>query len=71
MQEVDGDFRVVGKIVNAIADDSILDEKGNVDLSKLRPIAYDSSAKVYRVLGEKVGNAFKDGLKIKRKSSNS
>ena len=71
MQEVDGDFRVVGKIVNAIAEDSILDEKGNVDLGKLRPIAYDSSAKVYRVLGEKVGNAFKDGLKIKRKSSNS
>jgi len=56
--------RLVGKIENVCADESILTD-GKIDPKKLRPITYDPSAHGYYVLGEKVGCAFKDGLKIK------
>lgn len=49
--------RVVGEIVNMSADESILDEEGNIDLGKLQPVIFDSSNNTYRVVGEKVGNA--------------
>ena len=55
----------IGEIVNASADESILDESGKIDVKKLRPITYDSSNHKYIVLGEVVGNAFSDGKKIK------
>jgi flavin reductase (DIM6/NTAB) family NADH-FMN oxidoreductase RutF len=55
---------VIGEIVASQADESILTD-GKVDLSKLRPIIFDPSFNVYRVVGEAVGNAFKDGLKLK------
>ncbi len=57
--------RLVGEIVNVSADESVLTEKGKIDVSKLRPITYDSSNHKYIVLGEVVGNAFSDGKKIK------
>ena len=57
--------RLVGKIVNVSADESVLNEKGKVDPMKLRPITFDPMNNAYLVLGEKVGNAFKDGLQLK------
>lgn len=56
--------RMVGEIVNICADDSILTD-GKIDPMKLRPITYDGMNHAYYVLGEKVGNAFKDGAKLK------
>lgn len=56
--------RVVGEIVNMQADESILDENGNIDLDKLQPIMFDSSRNYYRVVGEKVGGAWSEGKKI-------
>lgn len=55
--------RLVGEIVNVCADERILTD-GKVDLSKFRPITYDPMNHVYLSLGEKVGNAFSDGLKL-------
>lgn len=55
---------VIGEIVASQADESILTD-GKVDLSKLKPIIFDPSFNAYRVVGEIVGNAFKDGLKLK------
>ena len=55
----------IGKIVNVSADESILDEKGKIDAKKLNPICYDSATHAYWNLGEKVGQAFFDGNKIK------
>lgn len=52
--------RMVGEIVNVCADEHILTD-GNIDPLKLRPITYDGMNHSYYVLGEKVGNAFKDG----------
>ena len=57
--------RLVGRIVNVSADEAVLNEKGKVDPAKLRPITFDPMNNTYLVLGEKVGNAFKDGLQIK------
>ena len=36
-----------------------------LDLGKLKPIIFDPSFNAYRVVGEIVGNAFKDGLQLK------
>ena len=55
----------IGEIVNISADESILDENGKVDAKKLEPIMYDSVTHAYWSLGEKVGQAFSDGKKIK------
>lgn len=55
----------VGDIVNISADESILDENGRIDVKKLDPIVYDSVSHAYLSLGEKVGQAFSDGKKIK------
>lgn len=55
---------VVGKILNVSADERILNEEGNIDLSKFHPIIYDPANHDYVKLGEKVGNAFEDGHKL-------
>ena len=62
--DFDGSTYIVGKVVNTSADERVLDENGKVDLGKVEPISYDSAAHAYRVLGEKVGKAFSDGMKI-------
>ena len=56
--------RLVGEIVNVCADERILTD-GKVDLSKFSPITYDSLNHDYLTLGDKVGKAFSDGLKLK------
>lgn len=55
--------RLVGKIVNVCADDSILTD-GKIDLSLFDPICYDPSGYGYYTLGKKVGNAFADGKQL-------
>ena len=55
----------VGEIVNVSADESILGEKGIVDVEKLDPITVDPITFSYRRLGEAVGKAFSDGNKLK------
>ena len=56
----------IGEVVNVSVDESILDGKGNIDLTKFEPICYDCDGHGYYKLGEKVGQAFSDGLKLKR-----
>ena len=57
--------RLVGEIVNVSADERILDENGKIDPVKLEPITFDPVNNAYLKLGEKVGNAFKDGMQLK------
>lgn len=57
--------RLVGQIINVCADESILGEDGKIDLVKFKPITYDPVHHGYIALGEKVGNAFSDGKKLK------
>lgn len=58
------DYILTGEVVNVIADDAILTD-GKVDFGKMEPIVFDPSMNKYRVIGEVVGNAFHDGLKLK------
>lgn len=55
---------LIGEIVNVTADESILTD-GQIDPKKLKPIAYDPVGHTYMGLGEKVGNAFSDGMKLR------
>ena len=57
--------RLVGRIVNVSADESVLGENGKVDPARLKPITFDPMNNAYLVLGEKVGRAFRDGTAIK------
>ena len=55
---------LVGEILNVSADDSVITD-GKVDMKKLRPIAFDPFNNAYVGIGEKVGNAFSEGAKLK------
>ena len=55
---------LIGEIVNVSADDSVITD-GAIDPKKLRPITFDPANNAYIGLGEKVGNAFKDGSALK------
>lgn len=61
---IDDDYRVVGRIVNMSAEESILDEDGKVDFNKLKPVVFDSSHLTYRSVGDEVGKAWGDGKKF-------
>ena len=56
---------MLGEIVNAGADEAILDEAGMIDPAKLKPITFDQVNRTYWSLGRKVGHAFADGGKLK------
>ena len=57
--------RLVGEIVNVCAEERVLNESGKIDPARLRPITFDPMNNAYLALGEKVGNAFSDGKKLK------
>ncbi|MBQ1325017.1 MAG: flavin oxidoreductase, partial [Solobacterium sp.] len=56
---------LIGEIVNVSADESVVTD-GKIDPKKLKPITFDPANNTYIGLGEKVGDAFKDGLKFKQ-----
>ncbi|MCI6430262.1 MAG: flavin reductase family protein [Oliverpabstia sp.] len=56
--------RMVGEIVNVSVDESAMTD-GKVDITKVAPITFDPFNNAYHVIGEKVGNAFRDGVKLK------
>lgn len=56
---------LLGEIVNVSADERILDSEGKIAPQKLQPVTFDPVHNDYLVLGEKVGNAFEDGKKLK------
>ena len=55
---------LVGEIVNVSADERVI-ANGALDISKLKPISFDPFGNAYYGVGEKVGNAFKDGTQLK------
>lgn len=54
-------FRVIGEIVNVLADERVLDGSGRVNLEKLDPIIYDTFQSGYYAVGRKVGQAWDSG----------
>ena len=57
--------RLTGEIINVSADESVLSEDGKIDPAKLQPITFDPVNNDYLMLGEKIGNAFRDGMKLR------
>ncbi len=54
-------LRVLGKIVNVLADEKVLDEKGKIDAAKLNAFAFDQMRNGYYAMGEKIGQAWNAG----------
>ena len=57
--------KYIGRIVNVSADEKILGKDGEISLDKFSPITFDTVHSKYYRFGDIVGNAFKDGLKLK------
>lgn len=56
---------VIGKVVNVSAEDNVIN--GDVvDIDKVQAIAFDPYTHGYYKVTERVGEAFKDGLKLKK-----
>ncbi len=57
-------FRVLGEIVNVLAEESVLDEWGRVDPTKLNAFVFDQFQNGYYAIGEKIGQAWKSGAEL-------
>lgn len=57
---------MTGRIVNISAEESIIGDNGKIDITKLQPLTYDPCNHNYYVIGEKAGDAFSEGKKIKQ-----
>ena len=58
------DGNLIGNVVDVSIDEDYLDENGKIDVDKMEIIAFDMINNTYRVLGENVGKAFKDGFDL-------
>ncbi len=56
---------VIGKVVNVSADERVINGD-NVDITLVNAIAFDPYTHGYYKVTERVGNAFKDGLELKK-----
>ena len=59
-------YAIVGTIVNTLAEERVLDEKGKVDPAKLDAIAFDQFRRGYYATGEKAGQAWNAGGALSR-----
>lgn len=56
---------VIGKVVNVTADERVMDGD-RLDIALVNAIAFDPYTHGYYLVNERVGEAFKDGLKFKK-----
>lgn len=61
----ESNWGIVGKVVNTSADEEVLNGD-NVDISKVEAISFDQYTHGYYKVTDRVGNAFKDGLELKK-----
>ena len=64
-QDDENGIGVIGEIINTSVDEKVLDENGKIDPSKINAILYDPFNHGYYKVGEKVGQAFQIGSKLK------
>ena len=55
---------VIGRVVNVTADEKVM-VNGKIDMSLVNAIAFDPYTHGYYKVTERIGEAFKDGLKLK------
>lgn len=67
MQEQPYGLRVLGEIVNVMADEAVLDESGKIDCGKLDAFLFDQMRNDYYAVGEVCGKAWHSGAPIIKK----
>ena len=67
MQDQPYGLRVLGRIVNVIADEKILNEKEKIDCAKIGAFAFDQINHGYYAIGEQVGKAWNSGSELMKK----
>lgn len=58
---------IIGKIVNAAAEESVLSDNGKVDPAKLSALTFDQFQSGYYSTGKKVGQAWDAGMSLAKK----
>ena len=61
----ESNWGIVGKVVNTSADEEVMNGD-NVDINLVEAISFDPYTHGYYKVTERVGNAFKDGLQLKK-----
>ena len=59
--------QILGEIVGVLAEESVLDEAGNVDVKRLNALVYDQMQSGYYAVGEKLGRAWNAGAALLKK----
>lgn len=65
IDETEEGYNIIAEIVNILVDENYLTEGGLPDVGKMQLITYEPIHHGYHVVGERVGNAFSDGKKLK------
>ena len=65
INESEDGYNIVAELVNILVDENYLAKDGNPDVEKMQLITYEPVHHGYLVMGERVGNAFADGKKLK------
>ena len=63
-QSDDTGMGVIGRVVGVLAEADKLTPDGKLNIDALRAIAFDPYTHGYYLVGQRVGEAFKDGLKL-------
>ena len=64
MQQQPYGLRVLGEIVNVLADEKVLDEAGRIDCGKLDTFLFDQMRNDYYAVGEICGKAWHSGVPL-------
>ena len=65
--ENDTFYAIVGKIINTSAEESVLDENGKIEPTKVNALIFDQFKLGYYTIGEKVGQAWDAGKEWMKK----
>ena len=65
IDESEEGYYIVAEIVNVLVNEDFLAEDGKPDVEKMHLIVYDPIHHGYMLVGERIGNAFADGKKLK------
>ena len=63
--ETEDEDNFILKVVNTYVNENVLDEKGNIDYEKAKPILFEMPTKSYLETGNKVGKCWNDGKSYK------
>lgn len=66
IHESESGFYMVAEIINIVCDERFLADDGRPDIEKMRLIMFDPVHNGYVALGKRVGNAFRDGLALRK-----